>query len=127
MKESFLVLEDLNVWIKCRELKNKLSKVARELPAEEKYRLTDQLIRASRSITNNIAEGYGRFHFQENIQFLRQSRGSLYECKDHLYCALDDGYISMEKFNLLKEECSICLKILNGYIKYLKDRKLTEQ
>ena len=127
MKERFFVLEDLNVWIKCRELKNKLSKVARELPAEEKYRLTDQLIRASRSITNNIAEGYGRFHFQENIQFLRQSRGSLYECKDHLYCALDDGYISMEKFNLLKEECSICLKILNGYIKYLKDRKLTEQ
>ena len=45
MKESFLVLEDLNVWIKCRELKNKLAKVARELPAEEKYRLTDQLIR----------------------------------------------------------------------------------
>ena len=127
MKESFLVLEDLNVWIKCRELKNKLSKIARELPAEEKYRLTDQLIRASRSVTNNIAEGYGRFHFQENIQFLRQSRGSLYECKDHLYCALDDGYISMEKFNLLKEECSICLKILNGYIKYLKDRKLTEK
>ena len=127
MKESFLVLEDLNVWIKCRELKNKLAKVARELPAEEKYRLTDQLIRASRSITNNIAEDYGRFHFQGNIQFLRQSRGSLYECKDHLYCALDDGYISMVKFNFLIEECSICLKLLNGYIKYLKDRKLTEK
>ena len=79
MKESFLVLEDLNVWIKCRELKNRLTEVARELPAEEKYRLTDQLIRASRSVTNNIAEGYGRFHFQENIQFLRQSRGSLFE------------------------------------------------
>ena len=63
MKESFLVLEDLNVWIKCRELKNKLTKLAREFPSEEKYRLTDQLIRASRSVTNNIAEGYGRFHF----------------------------------------------------------------
>ena len=127
MKESFLVLEDLNVWIKCRELKNRLTEVARELPAEEKYRLTDQLIRASRSVTNNIAEGYGRFHFQENIQFLRQSRGSLYECKDHLYCALDDGYISIEKFNLLKEEFSVCLKLLNGYIKFLKDRKLNEK
>ena len=126
MKESFLVLEDLNVWIKCRELKNRLTEVARELPAEEKYRLTDQLIRASRSVTINIAEGYGRFHFQENIQFLRQSRGSLYECIDHLYCALDDKYIDEVKFNLLKEECSICLKILNGYIKYLKDRKLIE-
>jgi four helix bundle protein len=127
MEESFLVLEDLIVWIKCRELKNKLTKIAREFPSEEKYRLTDQLIRASRSVTNNIAEGYGRFHFQENIQFLRQSRGSLYECKDHLYFALDDGYISMGKFNFLNEECSICLKLLNGYIKYLKDRKLIEK
>ena len=124
MEENFQILEDVNVWKKCRELKNKLSKVARELPTEEKYRLKDQLIRASRSITNNIAEGYGRFHFQENIQFLRQSRGSLYECKDHLYCALDDGYINVEKFNLLKDECAVCLRLLNGYIKYLKNRKL---
>jgi four helix bundle protein len=126
MEGRFLVLEDLDVWKRCRELKKMLTNVARELPSEEKYRLTDQLIRASRSVTNNIAEGYGRFHFQENIQFLRQSRGSLYECKDHLYCALDEGFISIEKFNLLKEEFSNCLKLLNGYIKYLKDRKLIE-
>jgi len=68
MDEKFQVMEDLNVWKKCRELKNELTKIAKGLPAEEKFRLTDQIIRASRSITNNIAEGYGRFHYQENIQ-----------------------------------------------------------
>ena len=127
MGEDFYVLEDLNVWKLCREFKIELSKTVCKFPPEEKYRLTDQIIRASRSITNNIAEGYGRYHFQENIQYLRQSRGSLYECIDHLYCAFDDGYISIGKFNLLKEKSTVCLKLLNGYIKYLKDRKLSEQ
>ena len=102
MGEDFHVLEDLNVWKLCREFKIELSKTACKFPPEEKYRLTDQIIRASRSITNNIAEGYGRYHFQENIQYLRQSRGSLYECIDHLYCALDDKYIDEIKFSLLK-------------------------
>ncbi|MCY7362739.1 MAG: four helix bundle protein [Ignavibacteria bacterium] len=77
-------------------------------------------------MTNNIAEGYGRFHYQENIQFLRVSRGSLYECIDHLYCAIDIGYIDQEKFNLLKEHCTGCLKILNGYIKNLRNKKSNE-
>jgi four helix bundle protein len=126
MGEKFPELEDLNVWKYCRELKKKLTKVARGLPQDEKYRLTDQVIRASRSITNNIAEGYGRFHYQENIQYLRQSRGSLYECIDHLYCVKDDQYIPEEKFNILKENCQTCLKLLNGYIKYLKNRKSNE-
>jgi len=116
MEEKFQVLEDLNVWIKCREFKNELIKIARSLPAEEKYRLTDQLIRASRSVTKNIAEGYGRFHYQENIQYLRQSRSSLYECMDHMYCMLDEGYLKEEKFKYLKNNSAICLKLLNGYI-----------
>ncbi len=127
MGEEFYVLEDLNVWKLCRELKSELSNTASKFPPEEKYRLTDQIIRASRSITNNIAEGYGRYHFQENIQHLRQSRGSLYECIDHLFCALDDGYISIDKFNFLKEKSTVCLKLLNGYIKYPNDRKLLEK
>jgi len=127
METKFPVLEDLNVWKKCKELKNELSAIARGLPADEKYRLTDQILRASRSITNNIAEGYGRFHYQENIQFLRQSRGSLYECIDHLYCALDDGFINEDKFVLLKNNCTDCLKLLNGYLKYIKDRKVNEK
>lgn len=73
--------EDLETWKFCRELRKELTLLAKRLSAEEKFRLTDQIIRAARSITDNLAEGYGRFHYQENIQFCRQSRGSLFESR----------------------------------------------
>ena len=80
MSKSF---KDLEVWKKSRGLRRELSLLVKTFPAEENYRLTDQLIRAGRSVTANIAEGYGRYHYQENIQFCRQSRGSLTEVQDH--------------------------------------------
>ncbi len=85
--------EDLEVWKLGRQLRKDISLLVKSFPVEEKYRLTDQIIRASRSVTNNIAEGYGRYHFQENIQFCRQSRGSLNEIIDHLIVAYDEKYI----------------------------------
>ncbi|NBS53827.1 MAG: four helix bundle protein, partial [Spartobacteria bacterium] len=54
------------------------------MPKEEKYRLGDQLTRASRSITANIAEGYGRFHYLDSSKFFSNARGSTYEVLDHL-------------------------------------------
>jgi len=120
---KFPGLEDLETWKKCRELRINLGKFIKTLPVEEKFRLTDQLLRASRSITNNISEGYGRFHYQENIQFLRTSRGSLFECVDDLYISLDEQYITQENFDVLYNDCQNCIKLINGYIKYLKNRK----
>ena len=64
------------------------------LPKSEEYRLKDQIVRCLRSVTNNIAEGYGRFNYQENIQFCRISRGSLYEVIDHLLIAEEENYIT---------------------------------
>lgn len=73
-KSSF---EDLEIWQLARKYRQQISAFVKALPADEKYRLSDQLTRASRSVTANIAEGYGRFHYQENIQFCRHARGSL--------------------------------------------------
>ena len=115
--------EDLDVWKFCRELRNKLTKLAKRLPAEEKFRLSDQIIRAARSVTNNLAEGYGRFHYQENIQFCRQSRGSLFEAIDHLTVCLDDGYISHEEFRSYREDCIRGIQLINGYIRFLEKLK----
>ena len=61
--------EDLEVWKTAKQLRIEFSLLCKKFPIEEKYKLSDQLIRASRSITANIAEGFGRFHHQENIQF----------------------------------------------------------
>jgi four helix bundle protein len=104
MAEIKSTFETLEVWIKSRELRNMISKLAKSFPSEEKYRLADQMIRASRSVTANIAEGYGRFHYQENIQYNRQARGSLYELIDHLYVALDEKYVDEEDFKNKKIE-----------------------
>ena len=112
--------EELEAWKAARELRESLSTVTRNFPVEEKYRLTDQTIRASRSVTANIAEGFGRFHYQENIQFCRQARGSLSETLEHLICALDEKYIDRETYENNKKLIERCWKVLNGYISYLK-------
>lgn len=123
MSERKSTFETLDVWKKGRELRNKISKLAKSFPSEEKYRLADQMIRASRSVTANIAEGYGRYHYQENIQFCRQSRGSLYELIDHLYVALNEKYFDNNDFINYKSDIDEVIKILNGYIKFLETRK----
>jgi four helix bundle protein len=96
--------EELEVWKECRNYRKQISVVLKSFPADEKYRIVDQLIRATRSITANIAEGYGRFHFQENIQFCRKARGSLSETLDHLICAQDENYISAEQLDNFRNQ-----------------------
>lgn len=81
------------------------------------------MIRASRSSTACIAEGYGRFHYQENIQFCRHSRGSLYELIDHIDVALECGYLNNNSAESLMQEVKTAVRILNGYIKFLKKQK----
>jgi four helix bundle protein len=124
MINSFI---DLKVWQEAREIRKEIEKVANSFPSEEKYRLKDQIIRAARSITNNIAEGFGRFHYQENIQFCRQARGSLFEVLDHIIIAFENNYITKENYDIFQGKFENELKLLNGYIKYLKDKKTEEK
>jgi four helix bundle protein len=118
--ESF---EELKVWQECREFRKSITLLTKKFPKEEKYRLIDQIIRSSRSVTANIAEGHGRFHYQENIQSCRQARGSLTETLDHLIVAYDEGYIDSKTMEALRKKYSKCHGLLNGYISYLKTRK----
>jgi four helix bundle protein len=114
---------DLDVWKKCRDIREMMWRLCKKLPAEEKFRLADQMIRASRSSTNNIAEGYGRFHFQENIQFCRQSRGSLFELIDHVLIAEECEYMDDKEREELTGHITSAIRLLNGYVKYLRTRK----
>ena len=85
--------EDLEVYKLAREFRKRIYQLTKKLPKKEKYNLVGQMERAAVSLTNNIAEGYGRYHFQENIQFCRQSRGSLCELIDDLNTCFDECYI----------------------------------
>jgi four helix bundle protein len=111
--------EELYCYQKAVEVRKKISVLVKTLPGDEKYRLVDQMIRASRSTPAQIAEGYGRYHYQENVQYCRQGRGSLYELVDHLTVAKEENYISEDSWNTLREEILECITTLNGYINYL--------
>lgn len=120
---SFIELE---VWKQSRKIRTWVSDLTKSFPVEEKYRLTDQIIRSSRSIGNNLAEGHGRFHYQDNIRFCIMARGSLSETLDHLLVALDEKIITNEVLNIFQTEYESCLKLLNGYILYLKSKKVVD-
>ncbi len=112
--------EDLNCWKKANEIRKEISLILKTLPNDEKYGLIPQMRRSSRSVTHNIAEGYGRFHFKENVQFCRIARGSLYELLDQLITTKDELYISEQKYDEIRLLIMDGIKLLNGFINYLK-------
>lgn len=87
---------ELETWKQARKIRIIIARLTKSFPVEEKFRLVDQLIRCSRSIGNNIAEGHGRFHYQDNIRFCIIARGSLSETLDHIIIAKDENIISEE-------------------------------
>lgn len=120
MEEKNLSFTELEVWEKARILKNELKELTNEFPQEEKYRLTDQLIRSSRSINANISEGHGRFTYKDQLHFCIQGRGSLSEAHNHLIDALDCHYISQTQFDYYKVMIEEVGRLLNGYITFLR-------
>src|SRR2546425_8063198 len=88
--------EELEIWKEVRKLRREIYALSKRLPPEERYVLLPQLRRAALSVTNNIAEGHGRFHYQENAQFLRLARGSLEEVLDDLTLCEDESYAPAE-------------------------------
>ena len=117
---------ELETWRQARKIRNIISTLVKTFPSEEKFRLTDQIIRSSRSIGNNIAEGHGRYHYLDNIRFYIIARGSLSETLDHMLVALDESLISDEILSSFQAEYDQCLKLLNGYIAFIKRKKANE-
>lgn len=113
----------LRIWQTGRTLRNELYHFCQSLPKSEQLRLSDQVIRASRSVTANIAEGYGRYHYKETIQFLRHARGSLYELIDHLDTAQACRHIQKTQFDAFECQILNLIRSINAYVKYLKTRK----
>ena len=124
--KSFKSFEDLQCWQACREVRVFIIELVKNYPKEERYSIVDNMKRAARSTTQNIAEGFGRFHYKENMQFCRVSRGSLYELIDDLITSIDEGFINKEDYELGRTKISNAMALLNGYINYL-NRKVNPQ
>ena len=117
-------LGKLKVWVKAKDFVLKIyKKVLPVLPAEEKWSLGGQLRRSAVSIPANIAEGAGRFYYQDHVRFCYIARGSLEETLSHLAIASETGMIPAALFADLSAEAEEIEKMLNGYIAFLKKSK----
>jgi len=110
-------LEDIIAWQKARELMKAIYKHSNQFPRSEDYNLKKHMRECSRNIPGNIAEGFGRYNYQECMQFYRIARGSLNELKSDIYCSYDLSYLNQSQFNDVIGKVEEVNKCLNGLIK----------
>ena len=122
-KKIIRSFEDLEVYKLARKFSDHVNHLIKKLPNIEEYNLRSQMRRGKLSVTNNIAEGFGRYHYQENMQFCRQSRGSICELIDDFIECYANAYIDENERDELKDEAYHLIKVLNGYIASIKRQK----
>lgn len=126
-EKTYKGFQDLESWKQARILRIKVSAITKTFPKEERYELCSQILSASRSITNNIAEGYGRFTYTDTRHFFIQARGSATETIDQLIIAFDENYITQMILKELVDLTNHVIKLINGYIFYLDSQKKQTQ
>ncbi|OPZ21042.1 MAG: hypothetical protein BWZ03_00798 [bacterium ADurb.BinA186] len=112
-------LEDLIVWQEAKKLLIDVYSLTKKFPADEKYNLVKHIKECARNIPGNIAEGFGRFHYQDSARFYRIARGSLNELKSDIYCSLDLSYIDKADFENISKQVEYVGKLLNGTVRSL--------
>ena len=115
--------KDLECYKHARDLRIYISKLSKKFPSHEKFLLTAQILDSSRSVTANIAEGYGRFTYTDTRNFFVIARGSVTETMEHLTTAYDENYIVAEELEPGEAKSETVFKLINGYINYLDRSK----
>jgi four helix bundle protein len=118
---------DLDVWKQSRQLVKSVYQLSRSFPKEEQFGLTNQLRRAAISVPSNIAEGSGRNHSKDSIQFFFIARGSLYEIETQLIISFDLEYISDSQLKEVLEQVTRCKRLINGFINYFQKQTTNQQ
>jgi four helix bundle protein len=120
-------LETLQIWQRAMAFSlNVQREILPLFPLEEKWAMAAQLRRAVQSIPGNIAEGYGRYYYQESVRFCYIARGSLEETFTYLSLANKLGYVPENIFQTLNSEIVEMRRMINGYVSYLTKSKRGE-
>jgi four helix bundle protein len=122
-KRSYKSFKELECWKACRDVRRFIYELVKKFRKEELYGIVQDMRSAARSTTHNIAEGFGRYHYQENIQFCRHSRGSLHELVDQLIASIDQEYITQDEHEEGRTLTGRAIALVNGYINYLSRQK----
>jgi len=120
------VFEDLECYQLALSVVREAYQVVQRLPSEEKYNLADQLRRAAVSVTLNIAEGYGRYHYLDSLRFFYIARGSLNEVLS-VFITCDTLRLLAGELPRQRELCHSAMRALNGYIRYVRGQRQGHQ
>jgi len=116
--------EDLEVWKEARRLTHQVYQATQDAAFAKDFGLRDQIQRAAVSVMSNISEGFERGGNQEFMQFLYIAKGSCGEVRSQLYVALDQGYISKERFVQLFNSFKKLSGMIGNLIDYLKGSRM---
>jgi four helix bundle protein len=112
-----MALENLIVFNKAYSLAMQIFELSKNFPKEERYSLTDQIRRSSRSVCANIGEGYRKKIYPKSfIAKLVDADGECTETMIHLSFARDCGYIDIVNFDKLKDGYAEVGRILGAII-----------
>jgi four helix bundle protein len=117
---SHFDLDNFELYNAARRFRKKTYTLIKQLPGDEKYCLGTQMRRAAVSVTNNIAEGHGRWHYLENIHFCQTARGSVGELIDDYNACLDECYGDQVLVEELKTDARELIAKINSFIAYLR-------
>ena len=111
---------DLNAWKEGHKLVISLYGQTRKFPKSETFILTSQILRATISVTSNLAEGFARKSLKEKIQFYYMSQASLVEVQNQLLIAKDVGYLGDVEYQKIWGQTVVVHKLITGLIKSLR-------
>jgi four helix bundle protein len=114
--------KDLDVWRDSISLVTDIYSITKDFPKEEIYGITSQIRRSAISIPSNIAEGAGRNHVKENIQFLYVSLGSLSELETQIIISHNLGFIDKNIAEDIYSKIKLITSQISGLIRYLKQK-----
>ncbi len=115
--------EDLECYMLALDVIVNAYQLAKCVPADEKYDLASQVRRSSKSVTSNIAEGYGRYHYLDSLKFYSNARGSLNETSSHFIEARVVGYIDQAHFEQVYALIRQTERVLNGYMTFVRKQQ----
>ncbi|MCB0206567.1 MAG: four helix bundle protein [Anaerolineae bacterium] len=116
--------EDLICWQLAWRLMHECHALAATFPAIERYDLTLQIRKSTKSGMSNISEGYGRYHYLDSLRFYYIARGSINESINHIITARDLDYMDQPRFQELYELGREAERSLNGFISYVRRQRL---
>lgn len=119
--------EDLEFYQLALEVMANVHEFAKSLPPEEKFDMFSQIRRSSKSVTANIAEGYGRYHYLDSLRAYSIARGELNETLAHLINARVLNYIEQKAFDELYQLIRKTEQLLNGYMAYVRRQRAGSQ